>query len=183
MGQVPGSRSAALLDLGPLAVPSFLVYWTTTAGPLGPLGYGGATGGSFFAGYRLHTRVNNQAVCSLKLISTPNCSLLTRWKSWLPHMEAAPGPSEALPKNSARNEKDRARRQAGGARHQQAILEKDAEIAHLTGNLAQVVQQMQTLRGVTTLVSDYRYQKSIVPWDDNEPDEPQVETPECRRCD
>ena len=41
MGQVPGSRSAALLELGPLAVPSFLVYWTTAAGPLVPLGYWG----------------------------------------------------------------------------------------------------------------------------------------------
>jgi hypothetical protein len=97
-------------------------------------------------------------------------------------MEAAPGPSEAPPKNSTRNEKDRgARRQAGGARHQQAIADKDkdAEIAHLTGNLTQVVEQMQTLRGVATLVSDY--QESVVPWDDNEPVEP-VETPEWPRA-
>jgi hypothetical protein len=39
---------------------------------------------------------------------------------------------------------------------------------------------MQTLSGVAALVSDY--QKSVVPWDDNEPVEP-AETPECRRCD
>jgi hypothetical protein len=74
----------------------------------------------------------------------------------VPHMEAAPGPSEAPSKNSVRNEKDRARRQAGGARHQHAILEKDAEIAHLTSNLTQMVEQMQTLTGVAALVSDYQ---------------------------
>jgi hypothetical protein len=34
---------------------------------------------------------------------------------------------------------------------------------------------MQTLSGVAALVSDY--QKSVVPWDDNEPVEP-AETPE-----
>ena len=73
------------------------------------------------------------------------------------------------PKNASRNEKDRKRRADGLLRHQ-------AEIDHLHGSLTGVLGQMENSKGVADIIRDY--QKSIQPWDDNEP----VDLEECRGC-
>ena len=77
--------------------------------------------------------------------------------------EAAPGRTQKL----SRNEKDRERRRVGGARHAQALADKQAEIDHLQGSLTGVLGQMANFKGVADIIRDY--QKTIVPWDDNEP--------------
>ena len=56
-------------------------------------------------------------------------------------MEGRSGAPEAAPertKKLSRNEKDRERRRVGGARHAQALADKQAEIDHLRGSLTGV---------------------------------------------
>jgi hypothetical protein len=61
-----------------------LVYWATTAGPLGPPGNWGATCGSFFAGYRHPKRVKELAVRSHQLTFARSAIFRRVWRSWLP---------------------------------------------------------------------------------------------------
>jgi hypothetical protein len=59
-------------------------------------------------------------------------------------MEGRSGAPEAAPertKKLSRNEKDRERRRVGGARHAQALADKQAEIDHLRGSLTGVLGQ------------------------------------------
>jgi hypothetical protein len=86
------------------------------------------------------------------------------------NMEGRSGAPEAAPernKKLSRNEKDREQRRVGGARHAQALANKQAEIGHLRGSLTGVLGQMANSKGVADIIRDY--QKSIQPWDDNEP--------------
>jgi hypothetical protein len=95
-------------------------------------------------------------------------------------MEGRSGAPEAAPertKKLTRNEKGWERRRVGGARHAQGLADKQAEIDHLHGSLAGVLGQMlANFKGVADITRDY--QKSIQPWDDNEP----VDLMECRGC-
>ena len=91
-------------------------------------------------------------------------------------MSEATGPHPKPAKNAVRNEKDRKRRADGLLRHKQDLAEKQAEIDHLQGSLTGVLGQMANFKGVADIIRDY--QKSIVPWDDNEP----VSIMECRGC-
>jgi hypothetical protein len=94
-------------------------------------------------------------------------------------MEGRSGAPEAAPErtqNLTRNEKDRERLRVGGARHAQALADKQAEIDHLRGSLTGVLGQMENFKGVAEIIRDY--QKSIQPWDDNNP----VDLTECRGC-
>ena len=80
-------------------------------------------------------------------------------------MEGRSGAPQAAPertKNLTRNEKDRERRRVGGARHAQALADKQAEIDHLRGSLTGVLGQMENFKGVADITRDY--QKSIQPW-------------------
>jgi hypothetical protein len=62
-------------------------------------------------------------------------------------------------------------------RHQQALAEKQAEIDHLQGSLTGVcLGQLANFEGVAEIIRDY--QKSIQPWNDNDP----VDLTECRGC-
>jgi hypothetical protein len=81
-------------------------------------------------------------------------------------MSGASGAPPVPPKNASRNEKDRKRCADGLLRHQQDLAEKQAEIDHLLGSLTGVLGQMANFKGVADVIRDY--QKSIVPWDDNE---------------
>jgi hypothetical protein len=88
------------------------------------------------------------------------------------------GASGALPKhvkNASRNEKDWKRR-ADGLLRQQDLAEKQVEIDHLQGSLTGVLGQLANFEGVAEITRDY--QKSIEPWDDNEPGS----MFECRGC-
>jgi hypothetical protein len=80
------------------------------------------------------------------------------------------------PKNAKRNERDRKRRAAGLLRHQQDLAEKQAEIDHLHGSLTGVLGQLANFEGVAEIIRDY--QKSVQPWDDDEP----VDLMYCRGC-
>jgi hypothetical protein len=59
-------------------------------------------------------------------------------------------------KNLTRNEKDRKRRRVGGARHAQALADKQAEIDHLRGSLTGVLGQMENFKGVADIIRDYQ---------------------------
>jgi hypothetical protein len=79
-------------------------------------------------------------------------------------MEGRSGAPEAAPertKKLSRNEKDRERRRVGGARHVQALADKQVEIDHLRGSLTGVLGQMANFKGVADITRDY--QKSIQP--------------------
>ena len=91
-------------------------------------------------------------------------------------MSGASGAPPVPPKNAKRNEKDRKRRADGLLRHQQGLAEKQAEIDHLQGSLTGVLGQLANFEGVAEITRDY--QKSIEPWDDNEPGS----MFECRGC-
>ena len=80
------------------------------------------------------------------------------------------------PKNAKRNEKDRKRRADGLLRHQQDLAEKQEEIDHLHGSLTGVLGQLANFEGVADIIRDY--QKSVQPWDDDEP----VDLMYCRGC-
>jgi hypothetical protein len=79
-------------------------------------------------------------------------------------------------KNASRNEKYRKRRADGLLRHQLVLANKQAEIDHLKGSLTGVLGQMANFEGVAEIIRDY--QKSVQPWDDDEP----VDLMYCRGC-
>ena len=91
-------------------------------------------------------------------------------------MSRASGAPGAPEKNAKRNEKDRKRRADGLLRHQLVLANKQAEIDHLKGSLTGVLGQMANFEGVAEIIRDY--QKSVQPWDDDEP----VDLMYCRGC-
>ena len=80
-------------------------------------------------------------------------------------MSEAAGPHPTPAKNAVRNEKDRKRCADGLLRHQQALVEKQAEIDHLHGNSTGVLGlgQMANSKGVAEITRDC--QMSIEPWE------------------
>jgi hypothetical protein len=79
------------------------------------------------------------------------------------NMEGRFGAPEAAPertKNLTRNEKDRERRRVGGARHAQALPDKQAGIDHLRGSLMGVLGQMENFKGVADIIRDYTRSQS-----------------------
>jgi hypothetical protein len=90
-------------------------------------------------------------VCREELWVSPPTSKTDAPDLLISNMEGRSGAPDAAPertKGLSRNEKDRERRRVGGARHAQALADKQAEIDTLRGSLTGVLDQMANFKGV-----------------------------------